>query len=758
VRRVQDYLFGSGITLNSSLLLSSATAGLIIGGLQVFIVISFAAMLFSGPMANYLHLGIGYLLMGSFIFSVGIALIGSNRSAIGIPQEAPVLIMSLMAFEIGSEMLQPSSIQNLLGSESLVSFVTEAGFITVMVAIILTTVMTGAFFLLAGTFKFGSFVRFIPYPVVGGFLVGTGWLITQATFGILTSIPLSLENSSAFFQPEILMRWLPAVGFGLFLLFASKRFQHHLMLPGLIVTGILAFHLVLGISGISLEDAQSMGLLLGPFPEGGIFQPIMPTDLSQVNWDILIDHQPVHIVTIIILSAVALLLNASGIELSTRKNLRLNHELKTAGSINMLAGVFSCTVGFPSTALSILSHKLGGHSRLVGLIVALISLVALMWGNVVLSLLPRSIVGGLLLFVGLSLLLDWLYDGWFKLSKTDYALVVAILVVVAVYGIEYGIFAGIVMSMILFIIRYSTTNPIHRGLSGDYIHSTAERGLEQDQILQAQGGQVHILKLQGYLFFGTAHMIYSSILKRMNDPQQEKIRYLILDFSRVPDMDSSSEASFIKAANQTADTGALLFMVGLNDTLRKKLKLLLLASDEGEEPVQILENLDDALHWCEDQILEATEITENASAQFDTEFIHALSTPEMVERFKQHLETLTVNADEVVIQQGSVAENIYFVLDGHLEVLIEVEGKSPVRVRTMQPGAMFGEMAIYLEQPRSATIKTTSPTTLYKLKESTLQQLWSTDTELAKALNHYFLKTLAKRLVANNRTIENLMQ
>ncbi len=756
MRRVQDYLFGSGNTVNGSLLLSSATAGLIIGGLQVFVVISFAAMLFSGPMANYLHLGIGYLLMGSFIFSAGIALLGSNRSAIGIPQEAPVLIMSLMAFEIGSEMLQPSSIQSLLGSESLVSFVTEAGFITVMVAIMLTTVMTGAFFLLAGTFKFGSFVRFIPYPVVGGFLVGTGWLITQATFGILTSIPLSLENFSAFLQPETLMRWLPAVGFGLFLLFASKRFQHHLMLPGLIVTGILIFHMVLGISGTSLKDAQAMGLLLGPFPEGGIFQPIFPTDLDQVNWDVVVNHQPTHIATIIILSAVALLLNASGIELSTRKNLRLNHELKTAGSINMLAGVCSCTVGFPSTALSILSHKLGGHSRLVGLVVALISLVALMWGNVVLSLMPRSIVGGLLLFVGLSLLVEWLYDGWFKLSKTDYALVVAILFVVAVYGIEYGILAGIVMSMILFIIRYSITNPIHRALSGAYIHSTAERGPEQDEILQAQGAQIHIFKLQGYLFFGTAHIIYSSILRRMNNAEQETIRYLILDFSRVPDMDSSSEASFIKAAHQTSAIGASLFMVGLNATLRKKLKLVL-ASEEGEEPVHILENLDDALHWCEDQILQASEITESASAQFDTAFIQALSTPELVERFKTHLETITISAGGVVIQQGSEAENIYFVLDGHLEVLIEVEGKSSVRVRTLQPGAMFGEMAIYLEESRSATVKATVPTTLYKLRESTLQQLWTTDTELAIELNHYFLKTLAKRLVANNRTIENLM-
>ena len=93
----------------------------------------------------------------------------------------------------------------------------------IFVTIGLTSVLVGIFFYLLGQFKLGKLVRFIPFPVVGGFLAGTGWLIVIFSFNMMTDLDLTMNNLNILFSSDLFIRWVPGVLFAVILLFIRER-------------------------------------------------------------------------------------------------------------------------------------------------------------------------------------------------------------------------------------------------------------------------------------------------------------------------------------------------------------------------------------------------------------------------------------------------------------------------------------------------------------------------------------------------------
>src|SRR6185369_18046651 len=120
----------------------------------------------------------------------------SYRPVIAAPQENTCVILSLMVAAIARE-AKP-----------------EDAFRTIVVALGLTALATGAFFLSLGLLRLGKIVRFIPYPVVGGFLAGTGWLLVQGALSVLIDQNLTFTGLPALIAPGALIHWLPSLGFG----------------------------------------------------------------------------------------------------------------------------------------------------------------------------------------------------------------------------------------------------------------------------------------------------------------------------------------------------------------------------------------------------------------------------------------------------------------------------------------------------------------------------------------------------------------
>lgn len=135
-------------------------------------------------------------------------------------------------------------------------------------------------------------------------------------------------------------------------------------------------------------------------------------------------------------------MNVSGLELVAQHKIDTNRELKIAGAINLILGLSGGILSFQSLSKSVLSHKIGKPGRLTTLIDAGVFMIVPLFGISHLAYFPKAILGGLLLFLGLSLLIKWVYVAWSKLSKFDYSVVQLIWIVSSTIGFLQGVTLG----------------------------------------------------------------------------------------------------------------------------------------------------------------------------------------------------------------------------------------------------------------------------------------------------------------------------
>ena len=128
-----------------------------------------------------------------------------------------------------------------IGADINGQMVAEEAFQFIFVAIGVTSVLVGLFFWILGHFRLGKLVRFIPFPVVGGFLAGTGWLIIKFSFTMMTDMDLTLVNLEHFIESHILFQWFPGLVFAVVMLLAGRRFSHYLLTPGILTGSIVLF-------------------------------------------------------------------------------------------------------------------------------------------------------------------------------------------------------------------------------------------------------------------------------------------------------------------------------------------------------------------------------------------------------------------------------------------------------------------------------------------------------------------------------------
>ncbi len=183
------------MNFSQKVLVPSLIAGVIVA---ISSEISLAALIFSGDLSRFLGAGIGLMLFRSFAIGIAVAITTSVPGMVGLPQDTPAAILALVAAGIAASMRNSEP---------------RAVYATLVAAISLTSLLTAVFFLLLGWFKASGFVRYIPYPVVGGFLAGTGWVLSLGAMNVMTGIPLGLTTLSQILSLNKLIIWLPGILF-----------------------------------------------------------------------------------------------------------------------------------------------------------------------------------------------------------------------------------------------------------------------------------------------------------------------------------------------------------------------------------------------------------------------------------------------------------------------------------------------------------------------------------------------------------------
>ena len=698
---------------------SAALAVLIVSLLAIVLMISVAAMIFSGDaLGGFLRQGIGLSLFGGVVLGIAGAFGTSFRGTICHPQDVTGVILALSAAAIAGRLgrADPGTL-----------------YATVAVLIAIASVVTGLAFIAAGAFRLGVLARFIPYPVMGGFLAAAGYLMAAGAVRMVTGQATSLADLA---QPEALWRWLPVVGFGAAMLWVALRTGKALALPAMLALAFAGFYLWLAVSDVDLAEAGRRGLLLGPFQvDEGFLGAFRPALLAQADYRAILAEIPA-LATLVGLAFVGAMLNASGIELATGEPVDLNRDLRGVGIANLLAGLGGGVTGYHVLGGTLLANRLTGlGSRWIGVGVGLVSGVALVAGASLLSVLPIGVFAALLAFLGIDLLYQWLWVERKRLPLPDFLLVLGILAVAVTVGFLPAIGAGVLAASALFIVSYSRLDLIRGRLTGALRLSTTERPEPAVRKLVLRGNETLIFELQGYVFFGTAHALVSEFARDIDGPDAT-IRNVILDFRRVQGLDVSAVFNLGKLEQTCRQHGARLLITDLRPQLRRQMDL---AGLTGRATV--LPTLDEALALIEEEVL-----AEGGAEASD----HAAGVAGLLGRaFASG--TLPCRPEPVVagaevLRQGADSDCLILLESGKLSARVDGPGGGSMRVATFLPGAIVGEIGLYAGIVRTATVAADVDSTIRRVTRESLEQLSERDPALARDLHALVAALLARRL------------
>jgi SulP family sulfate permease len=627
---------------------------------------------------------------------------------------------------------------------------------TVAAVLIFSSILTGAFLFALGRLRIGPWVRFVPVPVVGGFLAGAGWLIVRGSFMVMADVPLGLHGIPDLVQPEAVARWLPGAGLALLLYFAQRKSRHFLVLPGLLFGAVALFHAVWWVVASQVATLATPDWFLAPFSRGQLLQAFSTDMLAQIDASALLRQGP-DLLTLLVIVVLAVLLNATGVEIALQKECDLNRELRANGLANMLAGLCGGMLGYLSLTRSLLNARAHAASRLAGAFAGIFCGIVLVCGGPFLAVFPRAVVGGLLLYLGVSLLVEWVYASWFKFSRADHLLVLLILTIVAFWGLLAGVGVGVVIASVLFAYNYSQQRVIRYAFSGAAHRSNVDRPAPQERFLWEHGQEVYILALQGYIFFGTASTLLDHVRQRLEVGEKKtRPRFLIFDFRMVTGLDSSAALGFVKIRQIASRHGACRVFTALRPSVEQQLRQGGCLDAEGSA-CQLFPDLDRGVEWCENQLLEAGWSRRRKSVPLVLQLTELFPAPEQAATFMTYLERLHVPAGQALFHQDEKPDAMYFIESGQLTALLELEGKWSMRVRTVSAGTTLGEHAFFTGRPHRTSARAELPSVLYRLSAVAMERLRREAPQIALDFQEFMIRQLAERLTYAYEEIEVLL-
>ena len=490
--------------------------------------IAFGSFIFSGSLASYSSQGVGLVLFGNFAACLITALSGGYLGAIAGLSPALVIVMA--------------TIRSTIDAEGEALFVTTAG------ALIISAVATGLCCLAIGRFRLANLMRFIPYPVAGGFVAGIGGAVCLAAMGLMGADP-SWGSLPGLLDPDVLWKWGPGAAYGTALFLAMRRWGNALILPVSVVLAVAGYHLALGSLGISGDAARAAGLLLSSTAEGSLWPALHPADLAQVQWAQMVAQVP-HMLSLMMVALICVVMNFAGLELAANQELDWDREFRVTGAASVVAGLGGGTVATLVVPASLRSKLLGAATRLTGVVAALVVGGGLFLGDGILEFVPAPLVGGILVFAGLGMLDQGLVTSRRRLPWSEYGIILLIFIAILSFGLVEGVAVGMLATLVFFAVRLSRVDPIEERFTVRERESSKSRSVPDRAILLQEGERVHAYRLRGYLFFGSVCPLADHLRKSLAGASRPAC--LLLDFAGVSGFDFSAVSvvgRFLQSAN-----------------------------------------------------------------------------------------------------------------------------------------------------------------------------------------------------------------
>ena len=696
--------------------------------------LALATLIFAGPLAAAAGLGTALFLLGTLVSTLALARFGGFRGALGIAQDPAIAI-------IAPAVASAAALAAQAGRDPLPTALAVVG---------VGSLATGFCLFLIGRLRLGRLARLMPYPVAVGFLAGSGWLLSYAAISLLASGATSPGEVLDILGGSHLWAFtLPAIGFAVTVLVAQRLVGGLVALLGTILLSLAAFYLVLLVTGTDLATARDLGWL--PVAGEGVALSRLHSDfLAQIDWRAVASALP-SIGVVVLVSLCGVALNTSGTELALRADVDFERELEVTGLSNIVLGLFGGLVSYLSAGSTIIADRLGLRGPTLAWGYAVVVLAGVFLAGPIAALVPVFFTAGLLLFIGLAMLQDWLVDSRHRLSRLDWGIVVVIVAVTAWRGMLSAITVGLVIALLIFVVSYARIPVLRRSLFRPAPRSAVDRSPDQTRALEQNAGRIIWAPLQGYLFFGSVDRLATEI----RSVAQGGRTWLILDFTLVSGLDSSACAMLEKLAYLADRLGLRVLVCGVEGDVAATMENWQ-RDFLTRNGIRNATSRDKALEWAETELLDSLGLRDEAGQGFHDLLLTYLPDADARARLADLFHPVDLVAGQVLIRQGERSTDVYVVDSGRLSVFLRPESGGGLRLRSMTAGAITGEIAAYLGVPRQADVVADVGSRVWRLSGETVQALESGDPALAAQVHELMARALADKLVHTNGQLRDL--
>ncbi|KAI1764767.1 sulfate transporter family protein [Hypoxylon sp. FL1150] len=520
---------------------------------------------------------------------------------------------SLFRGGIGSELIEvvpffhnmASTITSIIGEDQ-----PDAVIATTITSFAISSMLTGIIFYLMGKFRLGYIVGFIPRHILIGCIGGVGWFLIATGFEVsarLEEFRYDLDTGRRLVQADTLPLWITPLALAIILFVLQRKITSKYFLPVYILCVPIVFYFfVFSIDSLNPADLRRAGWIFEA-PEAGqpwwYFWTLYKFDL--VRWDAILETVGAMF-ALTFFSLLHVPINVPALaQISGEDHLDLDHELKLHGYSNFLSGAVGSIQNYLVFANTLFFMRSGGDSRLAGFMLAALTFAVMMVGPVIIGYIPIMVVGTLIFVLGFELLLDALVSPRRKLKLLEYLTIVVIVLTMGIYDFVVGIFVGIILAFVSAIFHASQVSAIRATYTGDQVGSVVRRNPSQHHYLQEVGSQTYVIKLSGFLFFGTIVGVEEKIRSLISDDvfNMHPIKYIILDLRHVTGIDYSAAEGFKTINRLLSGKGVHLLISGKDaeSKIGRGIRAVGLGVDGPE--VMFMPDLNSALESCENEQL-----------------------------------------------------------------------------------------------------------------------------------------------------------
>lgn len=716
----------------STVLKSNNILGDFWGGMTSMLVALPAAIAFG--VTVYAILGGYYAAYGAIagilgVIAVGIvaSILGGTDRLISAPSAPAAAVLSAFALEYMTHGVNPHTI-----------------FIMLMIVALLAGILQITF----GAIGLGRLIKYMPFPVVSGYLSGIGLYIIASQAPKFLGMSAETHFWSSL-QSPLLWQW-QSVTVGsitiLAMLFAGKIFR---TIPAVIIalTAGVSSYLFIGLIDSSLLQINSP-FIIGKLNNGdGIDLLAALTqrfkNLSDLSFD-NISQLFFPALTLAALLSIDTLKTCIVLDSMTHSFHNPNKELMAQGAGNITSALIGGMPGSGTMGPTMINFSSGASSRISGLVEGVMGIVAFVLLGSLIAWIPTASLAGILIVIGFRMI-DKHSIHLIKTRKTslDFLIIVAVAMTAISVSLIAASAVGLILAIILYIAQQIGTSVVYRHSDGLEIHSKLIRNRDEVDVLLEKRADFSVYELHGSLFFGTANQLYAMLQEDLKTK-----KYIIIDMKRV----------------QTVDLTAAHILLQIKDMLHEKSGYLILSrlphklptGDDLESyfnqvgllkhlsPIKLFDDLDDAIEWTENTIIRESMLEEKEEELLELHNFTLFKErkQDTLEEIQNLVECRSFKKGDLIYSQGDSRGEIFLIRRGMVRIMLPFEDRKSVHLNTIGQNNFFGEFSFLEGSPHYTDAIAAADTDVYVISSESFA-LFS---EHHKKASFHFMQSLATEL------------